>query len=212
MRRGCRDIEPPWGAKGQLASRRRSPRQVGLRQGTGLLAEVRQLRGLREAIICPSRSLGSARHLRHPQVLPLPAAVPAVSRGHPGEPGSRRRPLPACFFAQGPVQSPRPPGGLGGRSAAREPPEPLQNPGLSETAPRAEQCAHQPWLLWAGTRVSSWAQGEAALGLPASSWSESNRAFWALLVQFLSCLVQLPPLLSTTDILWLSCFCYPLLR
>ncbi|XP_069510906.1 transmembrane protein 94 isoform X3 [Ambystoma mexicanum] len=31
------------------------------------------------------------------------------------------------------------------------------------------------------------------------------------IVQFLGCLVQLPPLLSTTDILWLSCFCYPLL-
>lgn len=33
-----------------------------------------------------------------------------------------------------------------------------------------------------------------------------------VVIQFLSCLVQLPPLLSTTDILWLSCFCYPLLR
>jgi len=32
-----------------------------------------------------------------------------------------------------------------------------------------------------------------------------------VVIQFLSCLVQLPPLLSTTDILWLSCFCYPLL-
>ncbi|XP_018417051.1 PREDICTED: transmembrane protein 94 isoform X1 [Nanorana parkeri] len=32
-----------------------------------------------------------------------------------------------------------------------------------------------------------------------------------VLVQFLACLLQLPPLLSTTDILWLSCFCYPLL-
>lgn len=31
-------------------------------------------------------------------------------------------------------------------------------------------------------------------------------------IQFLSCLVQLPPILSTTDIVWLSCFCYPLLR
>lgn len=30
--------------------------------------------------------------------------------------------------------------------------------------------------------------------------------------QFLACLVQLPPILSTTDILWLSCFCFPLLR
>ncbi|XP_043820660.1 transmembrane protein 94 isoform X6 [Dromiciops gliroides] len=32
-----------------------------------------------------------------------------------------------------------------------------------------------------------------------------------VVIQFLSCLVQLPPLLGTTDILWLSCFCYPLL-
>ncbi|XP_075033961.1 transmembrane protein 94 isoform X2 [Mixophyes fleayi] len=32
-----------------------------------------------------------------------------------------------------------------------------------------------------------------------------------VIVQFLSCLLQLPPFLSTTDILWLSCFCYPLL-
>nr|XP_013002442.1 transmembrane protein 94 isoform X9 [Cavia porcellus] len=32
-----------------------------------------------------------------------------------------------------------------------------------------------------------------------------------VVIQFLSCLVQLPPVLSTTDILWLSCFCYPLL-
>lgn len=63
-----------------------------------------------------------------------------------------------------------------------------------------------------GQDVSIWAQGEAASGLPVSYLSESNRASWALLVQFLSCLVQLPPLLSTTDILWLSCFCYPLLR
>ncbi|XP_055993842.1 transmembrane protein 94 isoform X2 [Sorex fumeus] len=30
-------------------------------------------------------------------------------------------------------------------------------------------------------------------------------------IQFLACLVQLPPILSTTDILWLSCFCFPLL-
>lgn len=30
-------------------------------------------------------------------------------------------------------------------------------------------------------------------------------------VQFLACLVQLPPILSTADILWLSCFCFPLL-
>ncbi|XP_064423625.1 transmembrane protein 94 isoform X4 [Latimeria chalumnae] len=32
-----------------------------------------------------------------------------------------------------------------------------------------------------------------------------------VIIQFLACLVQLPPPLSTTDILWLSCFCYPLL-
>nr|XP_031324931.1 transmembrane protein 94 isoform X1 [Camelus dromedarius] len=32
-----------------------------------------------------------------------------------------------------------------------------------------------------------------------------------VVIQFLSCLVQLPPILSTTDILWLSSFCYPLL-
>ncbi|XP_048466673.1 transmembrane protein 94 isoform X1 [Rhincodon typus] len=32
-----------------------------------------------------------------------------------------------------------------------------------------------------------------------------------VLVQFLACLVQLPPPLGTTDVLWLSCFCYPLL-
>ncbi|XP_019373773.1 PREDICTED: transmembrane protein 94 isoform X1 [Gavialis gangeticus] len=32
-----------------------------------------------------------------------------------------------------------------------------------------------------------------------------------VVIQFLSCLMQLPPILSTTDILWLSCFCYPLL-
>ncbi|KAM4662944.1 transmembrane protein 94 isoform 2-T3 [Discoglossus pictus] len=32
-----------------------------------------------------------------------------------------------------------------------------------------------------------------------------------VIVQFLAGLLQLPPLLSTTDILWLSCFCYPLL-
>ncbi|XP_043940880.1 transmembrane protein 94 isoform X2 [Protopterus annectens] len=32
-----------------------------------------------------------------------------------------------------------------------------------------------------------------------------------VIVQFLACLVQLPPPLSTTDILWLSCFCCPLL-
>ncbi|XP_069056247.1 transmembrane protein 94 isoform X2 [Pleurodeles waltl] len=31
------------------------------------------------------------------------------------------------------------------------------------------------------------------------------------ITQFLGCLIQLPPILSTTDILWLSCFCYPLL-
>uniref|UniRef100_UPI00398F64F0 transmembrane protein 94 isoform X5 n=1 Tax=Pristiophorus japonicus TaxID=55135 RepID=UPI00398F64F0 len=30
-------------------------------------------------------------------------------------------------------------------------------------------------------------------------------------IQFLACLVQLPPPLGTTDVLWLSCFCYPLL-
>uniref|UniRef100_A0A4W3GK90 Transmembrane protein 94 n=1 Tax=Callorhinchus milii TaxID=7868 RepID=A0A4W3GK90_CALMI len=30
-------------------------------------------------------------------------------------------------------------------------------------------------------------------------------------IQFLACVVQLPPPLSTTDVLWLSCFCYPLL-
>lgn len=35
---------------------------------------------------------------------------------------------------------------------------------------------------------------------------------FAVFAQFLSCLMQLPPILSTTDILWLSCFCYPLLR
>ncbi|CAJ0950413.1 unnamed protein product [Ranitomeya imitator] len=33
-----------------------------------------------------------------------------------------------------------------------------------------------------------------------------------VIVQFLACLIQLPPCLSTTDILWLSCFCFPLLR
>ncbi|XP_053938904.1 transmembrane protein 94 isoform X2 [Cuculus canorus] len=32
-----------------------------------------------------------------------------------------------------------------------------------------------------------------------------------VVIQFLSCLAQLPPILSTTDIVWLSCFCYPLL-
>lgn len=32
-----------------------------------------------------------------------------------------------------------------------------------------------------------------------------------VITQFLACLVQLPPILSTTDILWLSCFCFPLL-
>ncbi|KAG8446140.1 hypothetical protein GDO86_013849 [Hymenochirus boettgeri] len=32
-----------------------------------------------------------------------------------------------------------------------------------------------------------------------------------VIVQFLACVLQLPPILSTTDILWLSCFCYPLL-
>ncbi|CAH2302414.1 transmembrane 94 isoform X1 [Pelobates cultripes] len=32
-----------------------------------------------------------------------------------------------------------------------------------------------------------------------------------VIVQFMACLFQLPPLLSTTDILWLSCFVYPLL-
>ncbi|XP_029456392.1 transmembrane protein 94 isoform X2 [Rhinatrema bivittatum] len=32
-----------------------------------------------------------------------------------------------------------------------------------------------------------------------------------VIIQILACLIQLPPLLSTTDILWLSCFCYPLL-
>ncbi|XP_044155943.1 transmembrane protein 94 isoform X1 [Bufo gargarizans] len=32
-----------------------------------------------------------------------------------------------------------------------------------------------------------------------------------VIVQFLACLIQLPPCLSTTDILWLSCFCFPLL-
>ena len=39
----------------------------------------------------------------------------------------------------------------------------------------------------------------------------TNLVMFSFLLQFLSCLVQLPPLLSTTDILWLSCFCYPLL-
>ncbi|XP_053564982.1 transmembrane protein 94 isoform X2 [Bombina bombina] len=32
-----------------------------------------------------------------------------------------------------------------------------------------------------------------------------------VIVQFLACVLQLPPFLSTTDILWLSCFSYPLL-
>ncbi|XP_017339596.1 transmembrane protein 94 isoform X2 [Ictalurus punctatus] len=32
-----------------------------------------------------------------------------------------------------------------------------------------------------------------------------------VLIQFLACLTQLPPPLNITDILWLSCFCYPLL-
>ncbi|XP_076855776.1 transmembrane protein 94 isoform X2 [Brachyhypopomus gauderio] len=32
-----------------------------------------------------------------------------------------------------------------------------------------------------------------------------------VIIQFLACLTQLPPPLNITDILWLSCFCYPLL-
>ncbi|XP_062858998.1 transmembrane protein 94 isoform X2 [Trichomycterus rosablanca] len=32
-----------------------------------------------------------------------------------------------------------------------------------------------------------------------------------VIIQFLACLIQLPPPLNITDILWLSCFCYPLL-
>ena len=74
----------------------------------------------------------------------------------------------------------------------------------------------EPLRTSAGRIVSPpalWVQGEAAPGLLASDSSlESNRASRLFLAQFLSCLVQLPPILSTTDILWLSCFCYPLLR
>ncbi|XP_066560947.1 transmembrane protein 94 [Amia ocellicauda] len=32
-----------------------------------------------------------------------------------------------------------------------------------------------------------------------------------VIIQFLACLLQLPPPINITDILWLSCFCYPLL-
>ncbi|XP_036398079.1 transmembrane protein 94 isoform X2 [Megalops cyprinoides] len=32
-----------------------------------------------------------------------------------------------------------------------------------------------------------------------------------VIIQFLACLAQLPPPMNITDILWLSCFCYPLL-
>uniref|UniRef100_A0A8C1BI59 Transmembrane protein 94 n=1 Tax=Cyprinus carpio carpio TaxID=630221 RepID=A0A8C1BI59_CYPCA len=32
-----------------------------------------------------------------------------------------------------------------------------------------------------------------------------------VIIQFLACLIQLPPPMNITDILWLSCFCYPLL-
>ncbi|KAM3591994.1 uncharacterized protein V6R79_011033 [Siganus canaliculatus] len=32
-----------------------------------------------------------------------------------------------------------------------------------------------------------------------------------VIIQFLACLAQLPPPMNTTDILWLSCFCFPLL-
>uniref|UniRef100_A0A8B9R8K7 Cation-transporting P-type ATPase C-terminal domain-containing protein n=1 Tax=Astyanax mexicanus TaxID=7994 RepID=A0A8B9R8K7_ASTMX len=32
-----------------------------------------------------------------------------------------------------------------------------------------------------------------------------------VIIQFLACLTQLPPPMNITDILWLSCFCYPLL-
>ena len=68
-------------------------------------------------------------------------------------------------------------------------------------------------LVYHRNELVKWVQGEAAPGLLASDSSlESNRASRLFLAQFLSCLVQLPPILSTTDILWLSCFCYPLLR
>uniref|UniRef100_W5N072 Transmembrane protein 94 n=1 Tax=Lepisosteus oculatus TaxID=7918 RepID=W5N072_LEPOC len=32
-----------------------------------------------------------------------------------------------------------------------------------------------------------------------------------VIIQFLACLLQLPPPINITDLLWLSCFCYPLL-
>lgn len=32
-----------------------------------------------------------------------------------------------------------------------------------------------------------------------------------VIIQFLACLIQMPPPMNITDILWLSCFCYPLL-
>lgn len=210
---GCCDTGPTWGAKGQLASRRRSPRWLGLqgRQGTGLLAEVRQLWGLREATICPSRSLGSARHLRHSQVLPLPAAVPVVSRGHPGEPADIVPSLPASLL-KGQLRVQGQLGSWEGCSPAQEPPEPLRNCRALGDGPTSRTvCLPAPAPLGWDMSVCL-GTGRAALRLPASSLSEFNRAFWALLGQFLSCLVQLPPLLSTTDILWLSCFCYPLLR
>lgn len=35
---------------------------------------------------------------------------------------------------------------------------------------------------------------------------------FAVCLQFLACLAQLPPPMNTTDILWLSCFSCPLLR
>lgn len=102
-----------------VASRQSSPRQLGLQEqwGIWLLAEVWQLQGLSEATSV-LRSLGPACHLRHSQVLPLPAAVPVVPCGHPGEPGSTdivpSRPLLCSRASQGL----RPVGRLGGCSAA----------------------------------------------------------------------------------------------
>lgn len=85
---------------------------------------------------------GAAYDLRHPQVLPFPAAVSAQSGHHPGERGEFK----ATHYLKAVVAY-----------------------GENKLTPRV-------WL------------------------------------QFLACLVQLPPPMNTTDILWLSCFSCPLLR
>lgn len=135
--------------------------------------------------------------------------MPVVSRGHPGELGQHIVPSPPASLLKGQSES----GQLGGwedKAQLKGPLSPSDTAGLLEMTPEQNSVPSRPSSTRPGRKHLG--PGRGSLGLPVSYLSESNRASWALLVQFLSCLVQLPPLLSTTDILWLSCFCYPLLR